>query len=423
MKFDMLIRNLPNYPSMKSSIRRWTIASMLSAGLISPAISQTCSPTGCKGPNLVVNGNFEQAINNPANPVNGFTTEYGYVSCPVNHPSDLWGNIAIMTNPNICYNLWSSTDHTYGDGTGYMMLVDFPDSNPNGTSDFMDIWATDVAVTAGNTYCFGAWYKNMNTNNNVPKPKFRYMVDSTLLGTSSELASNGQWVYYGFQYTVPVGTDTVNIAIQNGKWGGNGNDLAIDDIEFREVGAGNAMPVAMNDSELVPNSSANYPIQILQNDTINVPSALAVNAVVSLITTPATSVGTVTIAPDNSLQFTPAVGVSDTTVQFVYELCQTGSGCCSEAVVTVQISSPLSAEVHSLDVVADHGTSLLSWNTTQEFGNSHFVIERSVNRVDFEAIGEVDGNGTTDQLRNYEFTDYQVMQLGVKNSLLPFAAG
>ncbi|MCE6991755.1 T9SS type A sorting domain-containing protein [Dyadobacter sp. CY323] len=50
-------------------------------------------------------------------------------------------------------------------------------------------------------------------------------------------------------------------------------------------------------------------------------------------------------------------------------------------------------------------TALLKWFTYTEINNSHFDVERSKNGLQFEKIGEVEGNGTTSETMYYQFTD------------------
>ncbi len=49
----------------------------------------------------------------------------------------------------------------------------------------------------------------------------------------------------------------------------------------------------------------------------------------------------------------------------------------------------------------------LTWVTATELNNDRFSIERSDNGVTFYSIGEVKGNGTTNELVNYGFIDEQ----------------
>ncbi|MBP7273537.1 MAG: T9SS type A sorting domain-containing protein [Saprospiraceae bacterium] len=48
---------------------------------------------------------------------------------------------------------------------------------------------------------------------------------------------------------------------------------------------------------------------------------------------------------------------------------------------------------------------VIFWATKKEFNNSHFTILRSFDGNQFEAIGKVEGNGTTLEVRNYSFID------------------
>lgn len=48
----------------------------------------------------------------------------------------------------------------------------------------------------------------------------------------------------------------------------------------------------------------------------------------------------------------------------------------------------------------------LNWQTASESNNSHFEILRSANAKDFSVINSVKGNGNSETLKNYSFTDY-----------------
>ncbi|MFN3405562.1 MAG: T9SS type A sorting domain-containing protein [Cytophagaceae bacterium] len=50
---------------------------------------------------------------------------------------------------------------------------------------------------------------------------------------------------------------------------------------------------------------------------------------------------------------------------------------------------------------------ILHWSTASEINNSHFIIQRSSDGENFETIGKVDGNGNSNIVRHYAFTDYQ----------------
>jgi hypothetical protein len=50
---------------------------------------------------------------------------------------------------------------------------------------------------------------------------------------------------------------------------------------------------------------------------------------------------------------------------------------------------------------------LLRWQTASEINNSYFTIYRSTNGIDFEAVGKVNGSGTTNSAHSYSYTDYK----------------
>jgi hypothetical protein len=65
---------------------------------------------------------------------------------------------------------------------------------------------------------------------------------------------------------------------------------------------------------------------------------------------------------------------------------------------------------------------VLEWATATELNNQEFVIERSLNGIDFQKIGAVKGAGNSNQINNYTFTDvnaplsiayYQLRQIDV----------
>ncbi|MEL6846507.1 MAG: Ig-like domain-containing protein, partial [Bacteroidota bacterium] len=298
-------------------------------------VQAQCGPGACKGPNLVFNGNFEVANPDPNNPIYGFTTEFGTVLCPPTNVYDLWGSVTVQNNPSNCFFEWVSNDHSLADGSGSMLVADFPDSNPNGTNDPMDIWATTVNVEPGKTYCFGAWFMNLNNNPNKSLPNFRYMVDNTLIGISPDLPTSGNWEYYAFTYTVPAGTNQITLSLENGKFGGQGNDLAIDDIEFAELVNGVLPPTANNDAAVVQPTAVNFPINVVANDYVNTHTEVLDTASIVITAMPPVNQGTATVNQYGEILFTPNPNFIGTCT-FKYSI-QQQSGCADEAIITVSI--------------------------------------------------------------------------------------
>lgn len=62
-------------------------------------------------------------------------------------------------------------------------------------------------------------------------------------------------------------------------------------------------------------------------------------------------------------------------------------------------------ELVSFNSSVDGNDVILNWITASELNNSHFEIQRSNNRISFNTISSVQGNGTTTEFHNYSYRD------------------
>jgi len=76
--------------------------------------------------------------------------------------------------------------------------------------------------------------------------------------------------------------------------------------------------------------------------------------------------------------------------------------------VTPKSSLPVDLTYFDAEYISQDESVKLSWATASETNNSHFVISRSVNTVDFEDIGWVMGAGNSSSMNYYEFSDYEL---------------
>ena len=77
-----------------------------------------------------------------------------------------------------------------------------------------------------------------------------------------------------------------------------------------------------------------------------------------------------------------------------------------QALMNTFVSAPLPVELLSFEGELRQNEVTLSWETAWEEGNSHFVVQRSAISVnDFEDVGLVAGNGTSDRQLHYQWTD------------------
>jgi hypothetical protein len=68
---------------------------------------------------------------------------------------------------------------------------------------------------------------------------------------------------------------------------------------------------------------------------------------------------------------------------------------------------PLPVELLFFNAIANDKTVNLNWETASEINNDYFIVERSANGREYEAIGHVNGNGNSSEINKYVFSDDQ----------------
>ena len=72
----------------------------------------------------------------------------------------------------------------------------------------------------------------------------------------------------------------------------------------------------------------------------------------------------------------------------------------------VDFTTPLPIELLSNAVNCDDNNVVFTWSTASETNNNFFTIERSIDGINFIAIGTILGAGNSTSVLNYSFTDY-----------------
>ena len=185
-------------------------------------------PTSCTDPfveNFGTGGNYGPQL------AAGQTT-YGYVSSGVVQD----GNYAIMSQlPGAAGGWWlAGEDHTPGDTNGRMMLINAAFAAGSFFSK------TFTGLSAGTQYDFSAWITNANNGNPIlPNVTFRVVdpVSGAVLGTVStgDMPRTPTLTWNPFSLKFTATQPTVRLELVNNAPGGNGNDLAIDDIALAAV--------------------------------------------------------------------------------------------------------------------------------------------------------------------------------------------
>lgn len=68
---------------------------------------------------------------------------------------------------------------------------------------------------------------------------------------------------------------------------------------------------------------------------------------------------------------------------------------------------PLPIELMKFEAQCENNYTDLIWETSSEQNNDYFTIEKSYDGIDFKEIGRISGNGNSNELLNYSFTDYE----------------
>lgn len=186
----------------------------------------------------IVNVDFGSGTN-PGPALSTSITSYHYVTDDC--PND--GDYAIRTGTQNCFgSTWHSlsSDHT-GNGNGYMMVI-------NASFERGVFYNETVRnLCAGTTYQFSAYLLNLLRNSTCPGsailPDISFIIertDGTVIGSVDtgpiNSSSTAIWKQYGFVFTLPTAVTEAVLKIKNNADGGCGNDIALDDIQFRPCG-------------------------------------------------------------------------------------------------------------------------------------------------------------------------------------------
>ncbi|HVX24794.1 MAG TPA: gliding motility-associated C-terminal domain-containing protein [Parafilimonas sp.] len=203
------------------------IISFTAIYFFSPVSAQLCN--GSLG-DPVVDITFGSGGSGSSNytPSNAYT--YTSSTCPND------GYYTITDKTSGCFgNTWHTVtkDHT---GNGNFMLVN-ASYEPG---DFFVYTVTDLCPNT--TYQFAAWILNMLNITGI-RPNLTFTIetpDSVVLGQylTGDIPEDPTptWKEYGLYFTTPADNAVIVLRITNNAPGGNGNDLALDDITFRPCG-------------------------------------------------------------------------------------------------------------------------------------------------------------------------------------------
>lgn len=198
-------------------------------------LTATCLPLGAQicngtlGENIFTAGDFGTGGVNilPFNP--GYAPGYLYTTQPP--PND---GFYTITNDMTVWTTtfgWVTIQDNSSNPNGYMMVV-------NASFAPGLFYEEEVEGLCENTtYTFTADVFNLiRSGTNLIKPNLSFLIDGQVLFNTGDVPENEQWNTYGFNFTTLPGQTSVTLSLANNAPGGNGNDIALDNISFRPCG-------------------------------------------------------------------------------------------------------------------------------------------------------------------------------------------
>lgn len=169
--------------------------------------------------NLIVNGDFEQG------PI-GFSSQYemGVLMA---------GRYIVTPNPGIFNNDHDCVDHTTGNGTGNLLMVD---GSPNAG---LWAWCQEIDVEMGQSYDVSAWVNNVvKTDRFYEDPNIDFVIttyDEVIMSSGDLLEIPDEWVELSATWIAPESI-TIELCARSNSSAFVGNDFALDDIAFIGMG-------------------------------------------------------------------------------------------------------------------------------------------------------------------------------------------
>ena len=188
--------------------------------------AQVC--LGNLGENIFTAGDFGSGVANvPPDP--GIAPGYIYESNPA--PQD---GLYTITNDISQWAVtfgWEEIQDNSSDPNGYMMVV-------NASYEPGLFYEQQVDDLCENTlYVFEAdIYNLISPGGNAIKPNVSFLLDGAIQFSTGDIPENATWNTYGFTFVTAPGQTSLTLALANNAPGGNGNDLALDNITFRACG-------------------------------------------------------------------------------------------------------------------------------------------------------------------------------------------
>ncbi|MDO8365430.1 MAG: LamG-like jellyroll fold domain-containing protein [Saprospiraceae bacterium] len=222
--------------------------------------SSTC--TGTLGDNIFPNGDFGSGVPNIVATDPGLAPGYVYSVNPP--PNDGFYCIANNTTTwgSFAANAWINIEDNGPETNGYMMVV-------NASYQPGLFYQKTVDVCENTLYEFSIDVISLIESHlpNLIRPNIAFLIDGIAVCQTGDIPPDELWHTVRFSFTTGPGQTSINLALRNNAPGGNGNDLAIDNISFRACGPTLLAPEIVEFCKGVPTTIAS----VLANSPYNNP--------------------------------------------------------------------------------------------------------------------------------------------------------
>ena len=199
--------------------------------LSSKSTAQSTSCTGTLGENIFTNGDFGRGQANILAKDPGIAPGYSYSTSPP--PNDGFYTITNdMSKWSNIYSVWHTPKDNSKDQDGYMMVV-----NASFTPGVFYI-QTITGLCENTKYVFSADILNIDRRGlqNRILPNVSFLINGVSKFSSGNIINDEVWKTFDFAFVTDSNQTELILSLVNNAPGGQGNDLALDNISFRPCG-------------------------------------------------------------------------------------------------------------------------------------------------------------------------------------------
>ncbi len=321
-------------------------------------------------------------------------------------------NIGDINGGNCIKGDWRGTDHT-GDG-GYFMAVN---GAPDTTYSKVFYQIKSIPVCTGATYEFSAWVLNVLPSTSGAartgtEPNISFIVNGVSIAKSGPIAYTitPTWVKVGGSFTAT--TNTVDLQVVNATAIASGNDLGLDDISINVCQSQVAVTGPTN---LCSGTSVSANFVVTDNNQANTWYKFQVSKDGGATFVDSTT-GQQAVYNGNSFSLTLDLGiVSSSMNNYKYRLVVAtskaglaNSSCVyfnDYTLIVADCGQHLPVTLTSFTGRYANGTSILDWQTSQEFNSDRFELYTSADGQDFSLVATVKAAGISNLVKNYSYRD------------------